>query len=140
MTSSQPDDVDAVAAALRADAADLDIYARVLTGSLEEALPTGMVTVERDRSLGDRMAGRPGHVTRILITAGDWELTLRVGRGQLPIAHVRQLVRGVAISSREVELDEWVRILARVLAQRAEDSAAARKALARLLGQEEIGH
>ena len=134
MNPSQPDDVDAVAAALRADAADLDVYARVLTGSLQEALPVGMVDVERDRSMGDRLAGRPGRVTSIQIKTGDWELTLRVGRG-LPIAHVRQLVRGVAISSREVELDEWTSILARVLAQRADESAAAREALGRLLGQ-----
>jgi hypothetical protein len=135
MTTAQPDDVDALAAALRADATDLDIYARVLTEALEDALPAGMVAVDRDRSLADRLAGRPGRVSGIRISAGDWELSLAASRTHGVTAHVRQLVRGVAISNREVEVEEWTRLLARALAQRAEESNAARQALARLLGQ-----
>ncbi|MDQ1747343.1 MAG: hypothetical protein QOD07_1606, partial [Frankiaceae bacterium] len=58
MSLSPADDVDALAAALRADVTDLDVYARVLTSSLEAALPADMVGVDRDRSLADRLAGR----------------------------------------------------------------------------------
>jgi hypothetical protein len=129
------DDVDALAAALRADVSDLDIYARVLTSSLAEALPADMVGVDRDRSLGDRLAGREGRVRGIRVAVGDWELSLTPGRGGQPVATARQKVRGVAISSREVTLDEWVRLLAEGLARRARQSAEARAALARLLGQ-----
>ena len=133
--SPADDDVDALAAALRADAADLDVYARVLTTSLAEALPAGMVGIDRDRSLGDRLAGRPGTVRGIRILLGDWELTLTPGESGVPVAQARQKVRGVAISSREVTLDEWARLLAEGLAKRARASADASAALRRLLGQ-----
>jgi hypothetical protein len=130
----EPDDVDALAAALRADSADLDVYARVLTTSLAEALPPGMVSVEHDRSLGDRMAGRPGTVRSLRIEAGDATLELARGRGGVPVARVARAVRGVVISSKEVPVEEWVQALADHLASRAKESASARAALARLLG------
>jgi hypothetical protein len=130
----EPDDVDALAAALRADSADLDVYARVLTTSLAEALPEGMVTVERDRSLSDRMAGRPGTVRSLRVEAGDATLELDRGRGGVPVARVARAVRGVVISSKEVPVEVWVQALADHLASRARESAAARAALARLLG------
>ena len=132
---SPPDDVDALAAALRADATDLDIYARVLTEALADALPDGMVAVQRDRSLGDRLSGRAGRVTSIRVHAGDWELALDIRRPGHPTAHARQKVRGVTISSREIGLDEWTRQLAVLLTDRARESTAARQALERLLGQ-----
>ncbi len=53
---TEPDDalsLEMVAAALRADSADAVVYARVLTNSLSEALPPGLVTVERERSMSD---------------------------------------------------------------------------------------
>jgi hypothetical protein len=135
--SPADDDVDALAAALRADAADLDVYARVLTTSLAAALPAEMVGIDRDRSLADRLAGREGKVRGIRIALGDWELMLSPGRSRsgVPLAQARQKVRGVAISSREVSLDEWAQLLATGLAKRARESADARAALRRLLGQ-----
>ena len=135
MSLSPADDVDALAAALRADAADLDVYARVLSTSLAAALPPEMVGIDRDRSFADRVAGRTGRVRGIRIALGDWELTLSPGSAGVPLAQARQKVRGVAISSREVSLDEWARLLATGLAKRARESADARAALARLLGQ-----
>lgn len=135
MSLTPPEDVDLLAAALRADAADLDVYARVLTTSLAAALPAEMVGIDRDRSFADRVAGRPGKVRGIRIALGDWELTLSPGPAGIPLAQARQKVRGVAISSREVTLDEWTRLLADGLAKRARESADARAALGRLLGQ-----
>jgi hypothetical protein len=133
--SHPAEDVDAIAAALRADAADLDVYANVLTTSLAEALPEDMVTIEHSRSVRDRLAGRSGAVRRIALHLGEWELTLsRQGRGSL-VAHARQKVRGVVISNREVPVDDWVRLLASHLADRARRSAEARAALGRLIGQ-----
>jgi hypothetical protein len=133
MSLTPADDVDALAAALRADASDLDVYARVLTTSLAAALPADMVGIDRDRSLGDRLAGREGKVRGIRIALGDWELTLSSARSGVPVASARQKVRGVAISSREVTLDEWVQLLAKGLAKRARESADALAALQRLL-------
>jgi hypothetical protein len=127
-------DIDLLAAALRADAADLDVYARVLTKSLAEALPEGMVAVHRDPSLRDRLAGRPGPVTAIRVDCGELGLELGRGRGGQPEARAVRVVKGVVISTREVGLDEWTRLLAEQLARRARESAAARGALARLIG------
>ncbi|MGH3295308.1 MAG: hypothetical protein ACRDP7_26280, partial [Trebonia sp.] len=62
--TAQPDDnglsLEMVMAAFRLDSADAAIYAGALTNSLSEALPPGYVTVERERSVSDRMRGRPG--------------------------------------------------------------------------------
>jgi hypothetical protein len=60
--------LDMVTAALRADSTDVAIYARVLAQSLGEALPADCVSVERDRSMSDRMRGRPGEIAKIVVT------------------------------------------------------------------------
>lgn len=129
-----PDDVDALAAALRADSADLEVYARVLSTSLAEALPAGMVEVVRDQSMRDRLAGRPGAVRAIRISLGEMALELGRAKSGTPVARAAREVRGVIISSREITVDEWTRLLADRLAVIARDSAAARAALSRLLG------
>jgi hypothetical protein len=74
--------LDMVTAALRADSTDVAIYARVLTQSLGEALPSEFVTVDRDRSVSDRMRGRPGEISRIAVQLGDQQMTLSVRNGQ----------------------------------------------------------
>ncbi|HEX3823404.1 MAG TPA: hypothetical protein VHV79_02935 [Mycobacteriales bacterium] len=132
-----PADVDALAAALRADSADLEVYARVLSSSLVDALPPGMVEITRDQSMRDRLAGRPGTVRSLQIGFGEVTLELLRGRAGEPVARAARAVRGVIISSREISVDEWTRLLADQLTVRARDSAAARTALARLLGQSE---
>jgi hypothetical protein len=133
----EPADVDLLAAALRADSADLEVYARVLTASLVDALPAGMVEIERDQSMRDRLAGRPGVVRSLRIALGEVSLELARGPAGAPIARAARAVRGVVISSREVTVDEWTHLLADQLAVRARDSASARAALERLLGQTE---
>jgi hypothetical protein len=133
----EPADVDALAAALRADSADLEVYARVLSSSLVDALPAGMVEISRDQSMRDRLAGRPGTVRSLQIGFGEVTLELSRGRAGEPVARAARAVRGVIISSREISVDEWTRLLADQLTLRARDSAAARAALARLLGQSE---
>lgn len=131
-------DVDLLAAALRAERADLGLYERVLVGSLADALPEGVVEVTRERSMGDRLAGRPGRVTAIRARLGENELELREGRHGL-VGTIARQVRGVAISRKEVGLDEWSHVLAEQLAAFATESAAARQALGRLLGTEGPG-
>ncbi|MGA2209790.1 MAG: hypothetical protein ABSH30_09155 [Acidimicrobiales bacterium] len=126
-------DVELLAAALRADNSDLDSYHRVLSSSIGDLLPGGLVEVDRERSLSDRMAGRPGTATAIRLHLGDKTLELVAHHGRL-VATIAQEVRGVVISRKEVPVAEWVQALAAYLAALANDSASAREALGRLIG------
>ena len=130
----EPPDVAMLAAALRADTSDLNVYANVLTSTLADALPDGMVQVERARSLGDRLAGRAGTATSVRLRFGD--VTLELARGRAGQLQGRELteVRGVVISRRDLAVDDWVNRLAEHLAAVARRSRAASAALARLLG------
>jgi hypothetical protein len=124
--------LDMVTAALRADSADVAIYARVLTESLGEALPPGCVTVDRDRSMSDRMRGRPGEVSKITVRLGERVLTLGVQRG-VPVAEICSEVRGVVLSRQQVQPGVWAEELARALVEHAEQNAEAARALRRLV-------
>lgn len=124
--------LDMVTAALRADSADVAVYARVLTESLSEALPPGTVEVERDRSMSDRMKGRPGVVTKVVVRLDDQVMTLSVQRGR-PAAEICREVRGVVLSRTPVQLGDWTAALASALVTHAERNAAAAVALRKLV-------
>jgi hypothetical protein len=119
-------------AALRADSTDIGIHARVLTDSLGEALPPGCVTVDRERSMSDRMKGRPGTVSKVTVRLGEQVLTLGMQRGA-PATEICREVRGVVLSRQAVPLGQWVAELARGLMVHAEQNAAAAEALRRLV-------
>ncbi len=125
--------VDLVAAAIRADTSDLDAYHRVLSATVSDMLPPGMVEVDRERSMKDRMAGREGRATSIRIRLGDRTLELVAQRGRLVATAARE-VRGVVISRQEISVAEWTQLLAQYLAQLAAENADARLALSKLLG------
>jgi hypothetical protein len=127
------DEVALVAAALRADTSDLATYERVLVVSLSDALPPGCIEVDRDRSMADRIAGRPGEPRAIRIHLGEMTLELTKSRGRL-VGTVGRSVRGVAISRREVPLGEWTTSFAEALTDFAKENLDARVALERLLG------
>jgi hypothetical protein len=121
-----------VMSALRADSSDIAIYAKVLTESLGDSLPPGCVTVERNRSMSDRMASRPGTVTRISVRLGEKNLTLATQRGA-PVAEICHEVRGIVLSRNQVPIAEWAAELARGLVDHAEQNAQAATALRRLV-------
>src|SRR3569833_2560635 len=125
-------DFDMVAAALRQDAADVATYARALTVTLADVLPPGSVDVEYERSLGDRLKGREGHPSRIVVRLGERILSL-AGGGR-PVAEIHHEVRGVVLSRDQVSLEVWAQALARELVVQAEASARAAAALRRLVG------
>lgn len=133
MEPVDPESLDLVTAALRADADDVGMFTRLVSESLGAALPRGMVEVEYDRGLGDRLAGRSGTPVAVRVSFPEWVLELRAGRHG-PDAQVQRVVRGVVISRRQVGVDEWVRLLATELTALATRDAAARNALAALLG------
>jgi hypothetical protein len=124
--------LDMVTAALRADSTDVAIYARVLTQSLGEALPPDCVTVDRDRTMSDRMKGRPGEISKIVVRLGDLQMTLGVRNGQ-PVAEVCRAVRGVVLSRQTVPIQEWAATLASALVSYAEQNAQAAQALRKLV-------
>ena len=124
--------LDLVTAALRADSSDIAIYATVLTESLGESLPPDCIQVERDRSVSDRMKGRPGRVTKITIRLGDQVLTLRL-TGGAPVAEVCKEVRDIVLSRQRVPVGQWAAELAKALVSHAEENAATAEALRRLV-------
>jgi hypothetical protein len=125
-------DLEMVTAALRADSADVAVYARVLTESLGESLPPGCVTIERDRSVSDRMRGRPGTVSKITVRLGERVMSLAVRNGE-PAAEICREVRGVVLSRQLVPVQEWAAELARALVGYAEQNARTAEALRRLV-------
>jgi hypothetical protein len=125
-------DLDMVAAALRADSADVAIYAQVLTSSLGESLPPGCVTVDRQRTMSDRVKGRPGEVTKVVVRLGERVMSLTVQRG-VPLAEICTEVRGVVLSRQPVPVGAWAQELARALVAHAEQNAETASALRRLV-------
>ena len=124
--------LDMVTAALRADSTDVAIYARVLTQLLGEALPADYVTVDRDRTMSDRMKGRPGEISKIVVRLGDLQMTLGVRNGQ-PVAEICRAVRGVVLSRQTVPVQEWAATLAGALVSHAEQNAQTAQALRKLV-------
>jgi hypothetical protein len=126
-------DVQLLAAMLRADQAEVASYARVLSGALAAALPPGMVELAYHRTVGDRLAGRPGRPIRVVVHGENRDLELREGRGGQVEAQLHQVVRGVVISRRSISVDEWLQALAEDITRAAARDTAARAALERLL-------
>jgi hypothetical protein len=124
--------LDLVTAALRADSGDIAIYARVLTESLGQSLPPDCVTVDRDRSVSDRMKGRPGTVTKVTVRLGDQVMTLGLSRGA-PAAEICREVRGVVLSRQPVPVGQWAVELAKALVKHAAQNAETAEALRRLV-------
>src|ERR1700745_2886532 len=125
--------LDMVTAALRADSADVALYARVLTESLGDALPPGCVVVDRDRTVSDRMRGRPGQVTKVTVRLGEKVLTLAVQPGPPPAAEICREVRGVVLSRQPAGMREWVDDLARELVALAQQNAQTAEVLRKLV-------
>ena len=122
-----------ITAALRADSADVALYARVLTESLGDALPEGCVAVDRARSMSDRMHGRAGEVRKITVRLGEKVLTLTVQPGRPPAAEICREVRGVVLSRQPAGLQEWVDDLARELVAQARQNAQTAEVLRKLV-------
>ena len=108
-----------------------------LAARLEGALPapTDAVQIERERSLGDRLSGRPGRVSLLRVARGDTAMTLRLqGRGLT--AESARVVGGVVIARSAMTVGEWLTAVsgqvAALAADLAGDASAASTALAEL--------
>jgi hypothetical protein len=143
--SPAPADFHALAASLRASSADLAVFARVLAGALEEAMP-GRVRVERRRA---GLFSRERRPVRLEADLGGALRTPHAPDGQpRPAFGVRYLldlgggrvrasratvVRGIVLRTDELGLDDWITAFARDLSGEAAGSEASRVALQRLL-------
>ncbi|WP_328301503.1 hypothetical protein OG389_29560 [Streptomyces sp. NBC_00435] len=125
-------EVELLAAALRQDSSDLHLYVNVLSARLVDSLPPGAVRIRRRRSLAQRVAGREGPVAELDVTLGERRLSLRTDRGRVT-GEISHEVRGIVLSRREVDFDEWIDALARALADAAASNARARAAVERFL-------
>ena len=118
--------LDTLAASLRADAGDLKVFVEVLARKLAEALP-GRVVVQRKG-----LRGRSRPVRRLELTVGESRFELDNDQGHVQTRR-RALVRGVALSTKELPLERWLDELAAALVTEASHSEDDRLALERLL-------
>lgn len=116
---------DQLASALRADLADMHIWVATVSTKLAGALPTRV----RLRH-GGLFGGGP--VEGVEADLGNWRFTLRLDRGH-PIAERTHIVRGVALKTESLALDDWIDLLSQELAQLAASSARERQAILALL-------
>ena len=118
-----------LAASLRADAGDTGAFLEALAAKLGGALPQ-RVRVEH----GGGLFSHQHPVRRLAANLGDWEYVIEAGPGGSLNAARTHAVRGIALKSEPLGLDEWIENLAADLAALAQRSAQDRAALQRLLG------
>jgi len=104
-----------------------------LADALPRVVPEQLLEIERQRSLGERLSGKPGRVVQVRITGPDLILSLRSEDGQRSQAQAWREVRGVVISRRTVTLMEWLELMAGQLHALAAESASDESALSRTL-------
>ncbi len=118
-----------VAAALSKQyGADQRAFLAMLASMLEAALP-GEVEVARQGGLFSKKT-----IKSVTITLTDNRYTLEdPGRGNLRATRTR-VVRGIALKTEELPMQDWVTEIGAFLDERARTSQAAREALSRLVG------
>lgn len=108
-------------------AADQRDFIELLALMLEGALPEE-TEIERRGGLFSKK-----HVAQIRVTLGeDRYLLEKPERGGVQASHTR-VVRGIALKTEPMPVDEWVSTLGAALEERAKTSAAAREALQRIV-------
>ena len=114
-----------LAASLRADARDLDVFFDALATKLAGTFPEN-TTVERE---GFRGRGR---VRTVAVELGEHRYELERSSGGATATRAKR-VRGIVLKNEELPLHEWIDELSRDLAESAEQSERGRVALERLL-------
>lgn len=135
MSEPTPEEsVELLASALRRDAQDLSLYAGFLLNTFSVALPADVVEVSRHKSMRDRVRGGEGEIVGVTVRLADRVFSLtRAGVGAKPTAAVVHEVKGIALSTTTVALDDWAHQVAAALVSQAQVSAAAASALAVML-------
>ena len=115
-----------MAASLRADARDLELFLEVLAAKLLGALP-GNVGVEHEGGLFSRR-----RVKRLQVQLGEHRYELARTGGGLEGRH-SHAVRGITLKTEVLAIEDWIDGLSRHLAEHASGSEKAREAIGRLL-------
>lgn len=102
-------------------------------GALPTAVAAGALTVERTRSMGDRLSGRPGAIAALRLAEPSEILTLKYEPGPRWIAEAARVSGGIIISRRALTLGEWLTAFAGRIAAMAADSAGDAAAASRAL-------
>lgn len=118
---------DLLAASLRADLVDLRAFVEGLAAKLTDSFPS-QVKVERK---GGRLGGK-SRVHRVTVSLGDGEYELVNDDGALSASR-RVVVRGIALRTEQLALDQWIDALAEALVSRAGQTESDRLALERML-------
>lgn len=118
-------DFDLVAASLRADSGDLRIFVEALTTKLEQSFP-GRCRVRRAGLFGKKA------VRQVTVDLGESRYELTNDAGAVA-ARRSSVVRGIALKSEELGLDEWIDALAAQVVAEAGRSERGRLALEKLL-------
>ncbi|HZP82844.1 MAG TPA: hypothetical protein VFB21_14485 [Chthonomonadaceae bacterium] len=109
-------------------AADQRMFLELLAQMLESALPDEAEIGRRGGLFSKKT------VQRVTVTLGDNRYTLEdPGRGPLRASRTH-IVRGIALKTEPIPVEDWLKELGAALDERARTSAAAREALARLVG------
>lgn len=111
-----------------------------LVDGVGRALPASIASsvweVERTRSLGDRLAGRPGTIAQVTLTRDGESMTLKLDNHDRLVGEARRVAGGVVISRRTLALGEWLSVFAgevgAIAADAAGDAANAARALVAL--------
>lgn len=117
-----------LAASLRADAGDTRAFLEALAAKLGGALPH-RVRVER----GGGLFSHAHPVRQITVNLGDWQYLVNAAPDGTLEAARTHAVRGIALKSELVALDQWIEDLSAELAALAQASLQDRMALQRLL-------
>lgn len=128
MTDARPDDTLATSNPPQF----LERLASSVTDAVPDALTSGVLTVDRDRSLADRLAGRPGDASRLSLTVYGELFTLE-REGERWRTEIARVSGGVTIARRKPPLGEWLTEFAGRIAMLAVESAGDSAASARAL-------
>jgi hypothetical protein len=107
----------------------IDGVARALPGSRAAQV----LTVERRRSIGDRVGGRPGQIASLRLAVTAEILTLSYRPGPVWDARTARLSSGVVVARRTLGLGEWLTVFAGRVATLSADAAGDAAAAARAL-------
>ena len=118
-------DFELLAASLRADTSDMQMWIAMLGRKLEGALPQ-RVRLHRSGVFSN------GAVKSIEIELGASMLALRLEHGY-PLAERSHIVRGIALKTEQLTLDTWITSLCQGLADLAATSAREHAAIESLL-------
>ena len=116
-----------LASSLRADLSDTKAFLGALAEKLSGALPQQCV-VERKGGL----FSKEKHVHRVRVELGEHQYAIEHAGHGLRASRAR-VVRGIALKTDELSVDQWIDELSRDLAAHAAKNSQARVALERLL-------